>query len=89
MSTMLDTAALADPPAPPGADGEALLDAWRDACGDAVAAYRAWCSSSRYRAGEAFAVYTAAHDREAAAARCPGTLGADDAGLSANHRAGR
>ena len=50
------------------ADGEALLDAWRDACDDARAAYAAWCAASRYRADEAFAVFVAAADREEAAA---------------------
>jgi hypothetical protein len=59
---------LLSPPPPPGADGEALLDAWRDAADDALAAYRAWRAASRYRAGETFTVYVAAADREAAAA---------------------
>jgi hypothetical protein len=69
MTTFLDLgAALATPPPPPGADGEALLAAWRDARDDAVDAYRAWRTASRYRAGEAFAVYMAAADREAAGA---------------------
>jgi hypothetical protein len=60
--------ALASPLPPPGADGEALLDAWRDAAADALATYRAWRSASRYRAAEAFTVYVASADREAAAA---------------------
>jgi hypothetical protein len=69
MTEVLDlTAALASPSPPPGADGEALLDAWRDARDDAVAAYSAWTTASRYRADEAFAVWAAADDREAAAA---------------------
>jgi hypothetical protein len=69
MTGMLDlAAALASPSPPPGADGEALLDAWRDARDDALAAYRTWSTASRYRADEAFAVFAAASDREAAAA---------------------
>ena len=60
--------ALASLRPPPGADGEALLDAWRDARDDASTAYGAWCTASRYRADEAFAVFAAADDREAAAA---------------------
>ena len=69
MTGLLDlAAALASPPPPPGADGEALLDAWRDARDDAVAAYRAWTTATRYRADEAFAVFAAADQREAAAA---------------------
>jgi hypothetical protein len=69
MSAILDLQAeLASPPPPPGADGEALLDAWRDARDEAVDAYRAWRVASRYRSDEAFAVYLAADDREAAAA---------------------
>jgi hypothetical protein len=69
VTDLLDMRAeLASPPPPPGADGEALLDAWRDASEDARLAYRAWQRTSRYRAGEAFAVFTAADDREAAAA---------------------
>ena len=68
MTGMLDlTAALASPSPPPGADGEALLDAWRDARDDAVAAYRAWTTATRYRADEAYAVFAAAGEREAAA----------------------
>jgi hypothetical protein len=66
--SMIPNAELESPPPPPGADGEALLDAWRDACGDARLAYRAWRAASRYRSDEAFAVFTAAADREAAAA---------------------
>jgi hypothetical protein len=66
--TLALPADLASPPPPPGADGEALLDAWRDACEDARLAYRAWRRSSRYRSAEAFAVYVAADDREGAAA---------------------
>jgi hypothetical protein len=61
-------AALTSPPPPPGAGGEALLDAWRDARDEAVDAYRAWRVASRYGCDEAFAVYLAADDREAAAA---------------------
>jgi hypothetical protein len=69
MTEVLDlTAALASPSPPPGADGEALLDAWRDARDDAVAAYSAWATVPRCRADEAFAVWAAADDREAAAA---------------------
>jgi hypothetical protein len=69
MTSVLDVhAELASPPPPPGADGDALLDSWRDACADARIAYHAWRTASRYRADEAFAVYTAADDREAAAA---------------------
>jgi hypothetical protein len=70
VTSVLDlNAALASCAPPPGADGEALLDAWRDARDDALDAYRAWRASSRYRAAEAFAVYLAADDREAAAAQ--------------------
>jgi hypothetical protein len=69
MSGVLDRSAeLASPAPPPGADAEALLDAWRDACMDARIAYRAWNTASRYRSDEAYAVFTAADEREAAAA---------------------
>jgi hypothetical protein len=53
---------------PPGANGDMLLEAWRGARDDALDAYRAWRASVGDRAAEAFAVYLAADDREAAAA---------------------
>jgi hypothetical protein len=68
MSAVLDLAALTSPPPPPGADGDALLDAWRDARDEAADAYAAWAVASRYGADEAYAVFVAAGDREAAAA---------------------
>jgi hypothetical protein len=43
---------------------------WRDACGDARLAYLTWREAAPARAGEAFAAYVAAADREAAAADC-------------------
>lgn len=42
--------------------------AWRDACSDARLAYLDWREAMPARAGEAFAAYVAAADREAAAA---------------------
>jgi hypothetical protein len=42
--------------------------AWRDACADARLAYLAWSEARPPKAGEAFAAYVAAADREAAAA---------------------
>jgi hypothetical protein len=43
--------------------------AWRDACADLRVAYYAWCEGGNGgHAGEAFAAYVAAADREAAAA---------------------
>jgi len=41
-----------------------VLDAWRDAQEDAADAYAAWCRSS---AGDDYAAYRAAQDREDAA----------------------
>jgi hypothetical protein len=41
---------------------------WRDAFSDARLAYLAWCDAQSARAGEAFAAYVAAADREAVAA---------------------
>jgi ATP phosphoribosyltransferase regulatory subunit HisZ len=41
---------------------------WRDACADARLAYLTWRESAPAHAGEAFAAYVAAADREAAAA---------------------
>jgi hypothetical protein len=61
-------AQLASPPLPHGLDGQALLEAWRDAFADALDAYRAWRDAPRDGASEAFTVYVAADDREAAAA---------------------
>jgi hypothetical protein len=61
-------AALSSCAPPPGADGGTLLDAWHAARDDALRAYRAWRASTRGRTAEAFAVYLAADDREAAAA---------------------
>jgi hypothetical protein len=43
---------------------------WRDACSDARLAYLTWREAVPVRAGEAFAAYVAAADREAAAADC-------------------
>jgi len=68
VSAVLDMDALKSPPPPPGADGDALLDAWRDARDEAADAYAAWSAASRYGADEAYAVFLAAGDREAAAA---------------------
>jgi hypothetical protein len=47
---------------------EELRLAWRDACSDARLAYLSWLEATPARAGEAFAAYVAAADREAAAA---------------------
>ena len=41
---------------------------WRDACSDARVAYLAWRDAQSAQAGEAFAAYVAAADREAVAA---------------------
>ena len=42
--------------------------AWRAAAEEARVAYWAWCDAVRHRAADAYAVYVAATDREAAAA---------------------
>jgi hypothetical protein len=42
--------------------------AWREACSEARFAYLSWLKSGPTRAGEAFAAYVAATDREATAA---------------------
>lgn len=42
--------------------------AWREACSEARFAYLCWLNSEPTRAGEAFAAYVAAADREATAA---------------------
>jgi hypothetical protein len=42
--------------------------AWREACSEARFAYLTWLDSGPTRAGEAFAAYVAAADREAIAA---------------------
>jgi hypothetical protein len=42
--------------------------AWRAAALDVKNAYSAWCDAERERAGDAYAVFVAAIDREAAAA---------------------
>lgn len=50
-------------------DVEDLRMAWRDACADLRVAYYTWCECDPGgEAGEAFAAYVAASDREAAAA---------------------
>ena len=53
---------------PPGADLDVLLDAFQAASDDAFDAYLAWRASPSGHAAEAFAIYLAADDREAAAA---------------------
>jgi hypothetical protein len=56
--------------APPFAGGAAdLEDAWRDARADAAQAYGAWSEASVAGRGEAYSVFLAAADREAAAER--------------------
>jgi hypothetical protein len=47
---------------------EELRLTWRDACSDARLAYMDWREATPACAGEAFAAYVAAADREAAAA---------------------
>jgi hypothetical protein len=42
--------------------------AWREACSEAQVAYLSWLNSGPTRAGEAFAAYVAAAEREATAA---------------------
>jgi hypothetical protein len=42
--------------------------AWREAAEDARLAYQAWCDADRSVAADAYAVFVAAADREAAAA---------------------
>ena len=49
-------------------DPDALLDAWRSACHDVHEDYRYWCGSGRGSRSEAYGVFIAALDREAAAA---------------------
>ena len=48
--------------------GPALEDAWRFACQDAADAYGHWCVVPSAQRAEAYTVYLAAADREAAAA---------------------
>ena len=48
---------------------EALRDAWRSAADDAAAAYAAWSDAAVRHRRTTYAVYLAAADREAAAAR--------------------
>lgn len=43
-------------------------DPWRAAADEATEAYRAWCAAPRARRQDAYAVYRAAEEREAAAA---------------------
>jgi hypothetical protein len=49
-------------------DADDLRMAWRDACADLRLAYLAWKEASSADSADAFAVYRAAADREAAAA---------------------
>jgi hypothetical protein len=55
---------------PANADLEDLCTAWLDAAEETRVAYRAWCDADRESAADAYAVFVAASDREAAAADC-------------------
>lgn len=58
-------------PFPPAdADVEDLRTAWREAAEESRLAYRAWCDADRESAADAYVVFVAASDREAAAADC-------------------
>ncbi|HEY7075806.1 MAG TPA: hypothetical protein VH418_10565 [Solirubrobacteraceae bacterium] len=46
---------------------EAIEDAWRSACDDAVAAYRRWATAAAHDRADAYLAYVAAAEREAAA----------------------
>jgi hypothetical protein len=53
--------------------------AWRAAALDVQRAYSAWCDAEAERAGEAYAVFVAAVDREAAAADAVSRVALDHA----------
>jgi hypothetical protein len=70
----------ADAPFPPSdADAEDLRMAWRDAAIDSRLAYLDWADARSEEARMAYAVYVAAADREAVAAKvlCERTRGDD------------
>lgn len=59
---------------PANADIEDLRVAWREAAEDMRLAYRAWCDADRAGAGDAYAAFLAASDRESTAAECMSRL---------------